>query len=670
MLVGIGVYQRKILRAGSGFYNFMEDYASSAVAQHREGEGIATGKQSVRTSESTEKLTNEMKHIISDLGSQFSKMDLAETRGKSDIEEWLDAIQEKFLRWDSETPMIWDSEPIEASEYLQAVDEVRTFTENLETLQLKNVGLQENESLCRAHSILQKAMARLEEEFVHLLVQHRQPLELDHTSFRSMEEDVVDDYSTSTFNDESIELRSQMDSGRSSERFVIDLIQPNAITDLKCIADAMFMSNYDRECCQAYISIRKDVLDECLSVLHVEKLSIEEALTMDWNVLNSKIKRWNRAMKIFIRVYLASERRLCDHIFGDLPGSVSGTCFVDTSKGSLLQLLNFGEAIAIGRPLPDRLFRLLDMHECLAGLIPDIKDLFPEESGSYILTECREVLWRLGESIRATFNEFKNAIQKDMSTTPFAGGGIHHLTRYVMNYMNVLPEYRETLDLLLEGHDGKEVVSLSEDDDGSDSFCSISPLGRGLISVTSVLEANLYGKSMLYIDASLQHFFMMNNIYYMVKKVKESDLRALLGHDWIRAHNVKFRQHALNYERISWKLILSFLKDEGVFSPGSSYPSKTVLKERFKGFNLAFEEIYKIQTAWLIPDEQLRDDLRISISLRVLQAYRTFTGRYQVHLDSVRHREKYVKFCQDDLQNYLLDLFEGSAKSIHTPWRR
>ncbi|MQM08384.1 hypothetical protein Taro_041239 [Colocasia esculenta] len=597
-------------------------------------------------------------------------MDLAATRRTNDIEDWLDAMEEKLLRWDPERLVSWDAESIEASEYLQAIDEVRRFTEDQETLQSNNVRLQENENLSRAHSILQMAMARLEDEFAHLLIQHRQPLELDHTSLWTVEEDVVEDYSNNSFNDESLEFKHQIDSARSSERFVIDLIEPNVIADLKSIADAMFMSNYDKECCQAYISIRKDVLDECLSVLHVEKLSIEEALTIDWDVFSTKIKKWNRAMKVYIRVYLASERSLCDQIFGDLSKSVSETCFLDASKGTMLQLLNFGEAISIAPPSSERIFRLLDMYECLAVLMPDVRDLFPEESGSDILSGCHGVLWRLGDSIRATLSEFKNAIKKETSTIPFAGGSVHHLTRYVMNYINVLTEYRETLDLLLGGQDAKEAAPLSEDSGELGSFSSISPLGHCLMSVTSVLETKLHGKSMMYTDASLQHFFMMNNICYMVKKVKESDLREMLGDDWIRAHNVKFRQHAMHYERISWNPILSFLKDDGIFSQGSSHPSKTVLKERFKCFNLAFEEIYKTQTSWQTYDGQLREDLRISISLRLLQAYRTFTGRYQGYLDGVRHREKYIKFCQDDLQDYLLDLFEGSAKSIHIPRRR
>jgi len=367
--------------------------------------------------------------------------------------------------------------------------------------------------------------------------------------------------------------------------------------------------------------------------------------------LNTLIKRWNRALKVFIRVYLASERRLSDLIFGDCSESVRDYCFLESSKGAIFQFLNLGEAIAIGPLKIEKLFRILDMYEGLTDVLMDIKSLYPGEHGSSILIECSEVLLRLSKSVRGIFAEFKNAIRKNTSTTPFAGGGVHPLTKYVMNYIRTLVDYSDTLNLLLK----------SDEED----YPNPSPMVRHLQSVASILEVNLDARSMLYTDRALQNLYMMNNLCYMVQKVKDSDLRAILGDDWIRAYSRKFRQHAMDYERASWNWVLSFLKDEGICYNGSSSPSMTVLRERFKGFNLAFEEVYRTQTAWIVPNVELRDDLKISVSLKVLQAYRTFMGRYASHLDGVRHRDNYIKYCPEDLERCLLDLFEGSAKVMH-----
>ncbi|KAK8483222.1 hypothetical protein V6N13_028444 [Hibiscus sabdariffa] len=651
----------------------MGDY--EPVAPQLEGEEnlIAAAKHIVRALGSNKNLTNDVKKILADLGSQLSNMATNEDEVvegvKSGIEEKLSVVEEKIMSWETDESMIFDSGPNEASDYLNATEEARKLIEDLET-RCSN-GEDEKELLHRAHDVLQSAMQRLEEEFKYLLVQHRQPFELEHMSFRSTEDDSVEVGSMVSIGDDSFEESARRYSvGRTSEDCIIDLVHPDVIHDLKCIANLMFMSNYDHECRQAYVIVRKDALDECLFNLEIEKLSIEDVLKMEWRALNSKIKRWVRAMKVFVRPYLLSEKWLCDQIFLEL-GSASSVCFVEAAKAPMLQLLNFAEAVSIGSHQPEKLVRFLDMYEVLADILPDIDTLFLDEAGSSIRIEYHEVLRRLADSVRATFLEFKDAVASNTSTNPFAGGGNHPLTRYVMNYIRLLVDYKDTLNLLLKNDDGEATMSLSPDSSpatedestSNDSSGGLSAMALHLQSLTSVLEANLHEKSKLYRDASLQHFFLMNNIHYMAQKVKNSELQAIFGDKWIRKHNWKFQQHAMDYERATWSAILLLLKDES--NSSNSSISKTLLKERLRSFYVAFEDVYKTQTAWVIPDLQLREDLRISTSLKVIQAYRTFVGRQMHHIG-----EKHIRYNAEDLQDYLLDLFEGSQKSLHNPHRR
>ncbi|KAH0969256.1 hypothetical protein GBA52_028878 [Prunus armeniaca] len=98
----------------------------------------------------------------------------------------------------------------------------------------------------------------------------------------------------------SVQDSLQRDSvSRASEEVVIDLVHPDVVPELRGIANLMFNCNYDQECIQAYTSIRGDALDECLSILEVQRLSIEDVLKMEWGCLNSKIRRWVWVMKIF-----------------------------------------------------------------------------------------------------------------------------------------------------------------------------------------------------------------------------------------------------------------------------------------------------------------------------------------------------------------------------------
>ncbi|KAM3252992.1 hypothetical protein P3L10_007062 [Capsicum annuum] len=514
-------------------------------------------------------------------------------------------------------------------------------------------------------------MNRLEEEFTHLLVHNRQPFGTEHMSFRSSEDDTLDDGSIVSFGDDSIEDVVQRDSmSRSSEEYIIELVHPDVIPDLRCIANLMFDSNYCRECSQAFINVRKDGLDDCLFILEVEKLSIEDVLKMEWSSLNSKIRRWLRAMKIFVRIYLASEKWLSDQIFSELE-AVSSVCFAEASKASILQLLNFGEAIAIGPHQPEKLIRILDMYKVLADLTPDIDAVYSDEAGLCVRTECQDILRSLGDCAKATFLEFENAVASSISVNPFPGGGIHHLTRYVMNYMKTLIDYSKTLDELLKGHEKEDSVAILPDmtpdkeEDSTDRCCYISPLAQHFRSFTSILECNLEDKSRLYKDESLGHLFLMNNIHYMAEKVKKSNLRTILCDGWIRKHNWKFQHHAMSYERATWSSILSLLRDEGLQNPGSNSIARTLLKERLYNFYLAFEDVYKSQTGWSIPDSQLREDLRISTSLKVIQAHRTFVGRHTNHIS-----DKHIKYTADDLENFLLDLFEGSPRSLHGSHRK
>ncbi|KAG6742971.1 hypothetical protein POTOM_053915 [Populus tomentosa] len=257
--------------------------------------------------------------------------------------------------------------------------------------------------------------------------------------------------------------------------------------------------------------------------------------------------------------------------------------------------------------------------------------------------------------------------RSSFNANPIAGGGIHPLTKYVMNYLNALTGYRETLNFLLKDQDGEDTMSLSpdinpstEEENAREGACDGSPLALHFRSVASILECNLDDKAKLYRDASLQHIFLMNNIHYMAQKVVNSNLQSILGDGWIRKHNWKFQQHEINYERNTWSSILAILKEEG-----NSNSSRTLLKERFRNFYTAFEEVYRTQTAWSIPNAHLREDMRISTSLKVIQAYRTFVGRHTNQIS-----DKHIKYSADDLPNYLLDLFEGSQRSLHNPHRR
>ena len=604
----------------------------------------------------------------------------------------LDAAEDVVMQWDpassdqARQSMIWDCPRDEAVAYLEAVDEIQTALESL------SVSQSNARELSRAQNLRQLAMARLEEEFRHLLLAYSDSIDPEWLlencsragsfSSRRLDDAAADDAveaARSSDEEEGVEYDAPFARPVGEMKPLVDLIPPAVVPDLTDIAKRMLLAGYKRECVQVYASIRKNALEETLKRLGVERLSIDEVGRMRWEDLEVKIKKWNQSMKVSLRALFASEKRLCDDVFAGAPEKVSTSCFNDLGKGPMMQLLSFGEAVAISRRSPEKLFKILDMYETLRDLLPDIEEIFCGEACAPLRSEAAGILMRLGECARGTFADFESAIQRDGSKTPVPGGGVHPLTRYVMNYIKFMCDYSDTLKLLF----GENESDLPDPDEGDNSFkespryssrseggedgsargasTELSPLAVQTIWITKVLLSNLEEKSKLYKDLSLTYLFLMNNIHYIVQKVKSTEVRALVGDDWVRKNTSQVRQYASSYQRAAWGKVLSCLRDEGIHTSGSfsSGVSKQVLKERFKNFNLAFDEVYKAQMSWVVFDEQLRDELRISISDKILPAYRSFLGRYGHFLETQRHPERYIKYSSDDIEEYLNNLFEG-----------
>ncbi|XP_057505965.1 exocyst complex component EXO70E2-like [Actinidia eriantha] len=538
--------------------------------------------------------------------------------------------------------MIWDWSSEEAEEHVEAVNEARSLMENLESLCFNRESV-ENELLWRARDVLHMAMVRLEEEFRQILVQYGQPFESGDISCGSSD--------AFSFEDDSSEDMLQSISS-SSEESIIDLVPPAVIPDLQCIANLMFDSNYVWECTDAIISVRKDALYDCLVILEVENLRIEDMPAMESATFDNKIKRCTWAMKNFLRVYLSSEKWLSDQIFGDLD-SISSICFAEASKASMLQLLRLGEAVAYGPRPPETMFRFLDMYELLADLSPKIDAWYANETGFDVRTEWEDILRKVRNCVKQTFLELHNSLASHISTNPFAGGGIYHLTSgYIMNHIRALTSYADTLNLLLEDPNSAS---------GSASCC-VSPMALHISSLMSDLECKLWYIAKMYkVDYSLLYFFLMNHTHYIAKGVIGSDLRSILGDEWICEQSRKLQQVAMCYQSAAWSRVLSSLMCASYENSGSRSKStlRTLVKVRLHMFNHHFREIYKCQTGWFIAHSELRQDLLMSVSDMVIPAYRSFLQRYGDHI-----RAKNVTYTPEDLENYLLDLFEGSPRSL------
>ncbi|PIM99182.1 Exocyst component protein [Handroanthus impetiginosus] len=623
-------------------YLIIREEGSDQMAGILDGEQhvIAAAYHLVKAIEATKNISDDMKTVLANLDIHLSTMirlNEGEAEDTREIETRLMPAKQTIMSLHSNHSKIWDSNPLIVSEYLQAVSEVLRLSEDLGNMPLKRRS-RGKELFDQTQSILQMAMDRLQNELIHILVQNKECL---------CEENLISEDSFVSNEDDSLGNASQRESSSiEAEEYVVDLIHPDVVPQIKTIATIMIDSGYDQEFCQVFTAFWRDTLAEYLALLRVQKFSIEDVLQMEWKFLNYKIRKWRLAIKKVIQVYLASAKRLFDHVLGEY-GCISASCLVEASKGPLMSLLNFGQAVSIGPHKPEWLFCLLNMYEVLEALSPEVDALFPEGIGSSIKIEFHQLSTRLKDSAKAICRELGNNIALCSSTTPFPNGGIHPLTKYVMNYILCFAEYGDNLNFLLQDEENSDV--------GPNLSCAMA---THLQLWTSILEANLEKRSDLYKDCSLKHIFMMNNIHYMVEKIRNSKIMPYFGDEWIKNHIAKFRQHAMCYERVTWSSILELLHDH-------RKAGKATLKARSRAFTAAFEDVYKNQTRWCVPDLELREDLRISASKTVIQAYRNFVSKITNCVG-----EKHVKYTEHDLETYILDLLEGSSKSLNHTRKR
>ncbi|KAL8141901.1 hypothetical protein V2J09_014933 [Rumex salicifolius] len=671
--------EREAARKGDTFFMNhqpslqMEDAYEDLPSLYAREEHMVSAAQHIVKLLGTHRHANDhLRQLLVDLDSELTAMKLLEANKAKELNEIRDRLalaEEKIKGWGSNPGMTWESCPDLFSDFLRSVDEVHRLAEYSRTL--SSMGKADcEETITKAENLLQIAMTRIEDDLRDIFSHSLQSF-LSNMPSPCCEEEVAD--RGSFVSDDSVLGSSRRESSSSgSEHYVGDLVCADSIPVIKSISRVMYSAKYDKEFCETFIASQKEALDELLADLGIKRFTIEELIKMEWKVLDGKIKTWIRAVRIFVQVYLAGERRLCEQVFEEVGPTMDPAFFANIASPTMTCLLNFGQGVAMGARRPEKLFALLNMVEVLREVSQEVYDLFCQETASSVTCELKELATTLGCSAKATFLEFGDYVHADPSIEPFHAGRIHHLTKYVMNYLNTLPAYHNVVNLLLDGSSVLAIGSggsLEEEEEESvvndlDSLKSCL-MAVQLRSIVDKLEMNIENKSRLYKDSSLRHIFLLNNIHYIVQKVRDSDLRAYLGDDWTRKRISTYKNHATGYIRTSWSQIVPLILDEGGSGSSSGSSRTAILKEKLRSFASAFEDLYKTQSGWLIRDHQLKQELKISITQTLVPAYQGFVIRCK-NLNI----EKYIKYEADDVVDLIQDLFEGSVKSLSSSWRR
>ena len=556
------------------------------------------------------------------------------------IDRFLDLVEETLARYDTGEAK-WGDAAEEDSSLLEAVNRISNLMKWLSSDSSSQPRSPEGEAtngwkdwlVNRIGIVQQRAMSYLEEEFRLLLIE---------------------------------DPRNRSNSEPAGSVTEFPGLADEAVASLNKIARQMISGGYQSECCQVYTIARRHALEDRLrKLLASEKFSIDEIHKMHWEPLEKEIiPTWINAFMEFAAVHFPAERGLAESVFAEQPPSLAASLYGSLCRGAVIQILNFPESVAMTKRAPEKLFRILDMFETLRDAIPELDNTFPGGHVDEVKAEMTSAKCRLGEAAILIFCDLENSIKSDTGKTPVAGGAVHPLTRYVMNYLSLASEYKDTLEEVFREHSKIEHADSTKNNDclggnGEKENASASPFAAQLMRVMELLDSNLEGKAKLYKEVALSCIFRMNNGRYIVQKIKGSTgIYEVMGETWCRKRSTELRTYHKNYQIETWSKILGCLSPKGLNENGKV--QKPVLKERLKSFNALFEEVHKTQSSWVVSDEQLQSELRVSISALVIPAYRSFLGRFSQYLYPGRQTEKYVKYQVEDLETCIDELFDGN----------
>ncbi|KAJ4790464.1 Exocyst subunit exo70 family protein F1 [Rhynchospora pubera] len=562
----------------------------------------------------------------------------------------LDAIEKAVLMWE---PSIYHLNVLRAH-YFHTVDEVisectSAFPDDLQI---------------RAERILELTMSRLVNQFSQLMlrnhflheddlscISYQSPSDSPRYSIIGSPDGADSRISLSTSGTESPDSNFSIAASGimldPSEVFARDL------SDLKAIAHRMIHANRGPLLIHAFVSSCHEIVSNDFSLAGFNEVSKDEALIVPWDVFGVHMKNWIRVTMAAFQVILPRKRWLCNEIFA--PSSeLKETAFGEATGQCVNSLIRFAEAASCRRDTARIMLPLLSMYETLGDALVGFHHSFGKSSNKLIHEKLEMTIHTLGKAVMRMLPIWlEDLVRENLINAIEGGAGIHCLTRYAMSYISrLINDHKISLNLLLHDEFSKLEV---------DRHWGITPLGHKVLSMLSYLHSFLEYKSNYLKEAGMRELFLINNIHYVVELVNDSELKSQLGDDWDQ--NIMWQTDKLisSYLKRTWSEILGHLSDN---NSGGKYKvlfaPKSVVRQKLKRFNSAFEAIYNLQSSWKVPNPVLRREIREAVSETVIPVYCSFLERHQLNPSVEKYHLDLAMYTITELKELVFNLFEGN----------
>uniref|UniRef100_A0A0D9XTD8 Exocyst subunit Exo70 family protein n=1 Tax=Leersia perrieri TaxID=77586 RepID=A0A0D9XTD8_9ORYZ len=311
------------------------------------------------------------------------------------------------------------------------------------------------------------------------------------------------------------------------------------------------------------------------------------------------------------------------------------------AEASLMKKMCFPDAMASLNRSPEKILSLIDMYAVVSDVSPGLLALLiAGESKRLVSHRITTVLETLSGMVRDILRNLASLIQEEESWRSTVQGnyGIHPVNQYVLNYINLLLDNLDVLNLVLQRGEDEELFPIGEPYQFATEDSSLTGIVTRLVNS---LDAMFEDRSKTYAAAGPRYIFLLNNAHFILQQ-------AFMGACWYAQRKRQIERHIKSYLDASWGNIVSCLEPTGGQRRNSLLRRLSVLVE----FNALLQATYHTEKLWKINSPQLRSMLRNSVCGKVVSAYR-------LYLESQVKFETSATYTPEDLEDLLQDLFEG-----------
>jgi exocyst complex protein 7 len=419
---------------------------------------------------------------------------------------------------------------------------------------------------------------------------------------------------------------------------------PTIQKKLQAIVETLNSHNQLGMCISVYVDVRSSNAKQSLQALGLDYLEMSK--------FDDHIEQWSKHLVLAVKHLFELEYRLCREVFKNIGGGpdVGMRCFAKiAAQSGILAFLQFGKHVTQSNKDPIMLLKLLDMFASLDNLRIDFNRLFGGEDCTEIQKLTRDLVKRIVDGACQIFWQLPLQVGLQGRSSPPSDGSLPWLVSSVTSYCNQLlgDEYRPLLAQVLVIHHSWKQESYEE----------------GLISyqvckIMKEIGLNLDRWSKDYEDISLSYLFMMNNHCHFWN-LKGTKLGEVMGDSWLTAHGQYTDYYAALYLRESWGNVVTLV----VTQKGAG---QDLVKKRLKAFNEAFDERYKKQSKWIIPNENLRKKVCQHLQQAILPVYGSYMQNYRLLVeqdDATPCPSKYVKYSVQNLEKLLSCMFQPTLSN-------